>query len=131
MAGQGEGLTHRQEQALAALLVQPSIDRAAEACKVNERTLRRWLREQAFLTAYRDARRQEVEAAVSLLQRIAAKAVATVHRNLDCNKPAVEVKAAVAIIDRALRGVELLELVERVEELERRDQARKNGGEVP
>jgi hypothetical protein len=128
VAGHGDKLSRKQEQALAALLELPTIAAAADKVGIGERTLRNWLKLPAFQAAWRDARRQVVEESVALLQRIAAKAVATVHRNLDCNKPAVEVAAAFGVLDRAVKGVELVELVERIEALERAEEARKARG---
>jgi hypothetical protein len=118
-AGHGEKLSRKQEAVIAALLSQPTIDRAAAACEVGERTLRRWLKEPAFLTAYRDARRQVVEEAIALLQRLAGVAAATVHRNLTCGKAGVELAAAFGVIDRALKGVEVVDLIAEVEGLRR------------
>jgi hypothetical protein len=126
-AGHGEKLSRTQEKAISALLAQPSLDRAAAACKVNERTLRRWLKEPGFLAEYRSARRQTVEMALALLQRVTGLAVEALVRNLTTGKSSSEVSAALGILDRAVRGVELVDLVERVEELERRAQQEKKG----
>jgi hypothetical protein len=128
MADTGGQLSGRQERVLLALLDTPSIKAAAAATGVNEKTVRRWLRQPEFQAAYRAARRAVVEETLALLQRIGAKAVAALHKNLACEKPAVEVAAAVAILDRAIRGVELSDLAERVEELER-DKERQQEGE--
>jgi hypothetical protein len=117
-------LTGRQAAVLAALIEAPSVRAAAATCKVSERTIRRWLAEPAFLAAYRAARRQVVEEAVALIQRVAGAAVAALHKNLTCDRPAVEVAAAVAILDRAIKGIELADLAETVEELLRRDKER-------
>ena len=125
MAGHGEKLSRMQEKAISALLAQPSLDRAAAACKVNERTLRRWLREPAFLAEYRAARKQRVEMSLALLQRVTGLAVEALVRNLSSGKASSEVASALGILDRAVKAVELVDLVERVEELERRDHERK------
>ena len=53
------------------------------------------------------------------LQEAAAEAVVTLRRNLSEPTPqAVQVRAAVAILEHAARGVELLDLAERVAALE-------------
>lgn len=67
---------------------------------------------------YRAARRQVVERAVSEMQSATNEAVETLKRNLHCEKPAVEVRAAQIIIEQAVKGVELVDLQERVERLE-------------
>jgi transposase-like protein len=106
--------------AVSALLSQPSITAAAKTCGVDESTLRRWLRKPKFLALYRNARRQVVEAAIARLQTVTAAAVATLEKNLSCKNPAVEIRAAATILDLALRGVELDDLVTRIEGLERK-----------
>jgi hypothetical protein len=115
------GLTAKQEAALTALLNHPTIKRAAEACGVPERTIYRWLDEcPAFARAYRRARRQAFGHAISLAQQGAAMAVGTLIRLL--NDPACGNSAKVAAATNLLRfgreGIELDELVERIEALE-------------
>src|SRR5262245_17405561 len=117
MAGHGEKLTRRREQALAALLAAPSITAAAGQMGINEKTLRLWLRDPDFSRAYREVRRQVVEHAVMLLQQTTSLAVATLHRNLTCGAGAVEVRAALGILEHALGAVELMDLAQQVEEL--------------
>ena len=50
--GHGEKLTRKQEQAVAALLEQPTVLRAATVAGVSERTLRLWLKDPGFKAAY-------------------------------------------------------------------------------
>jgi nitrogen-specific signal transduction histidine kinase len=109
----------KQDQAIAGLLTAGTHAEAAVAAGISEATLQRWLRDPGFVAAYRQARRQVVEAAVAQLQRATSNAVATLERNLDCKNPSVEVRAAATILERATKAVELVDLAERVEELER------------
>ncbi len=118
MIGHGEKLTRKHEQAIAALLSEPSIKAAAESCGVGEATLYRWLQLPSFAVAYRTARRQVVERAVSELQAACGEAVSTLKRNLSCDIPGVEIRAAQIIIEQAVKGVELMDLQDRVERLE-------------
>ena len=107
------------------MLAHPTIADAARSIGVGESTLRRWLREPAFCEAYRVARRQAVEVAIGTLQQAAAEGVTTLRRNMsETTPPAVQVRAAVAILEHAARGVELLDLAERVAALE--ESARKD-----
>ena len=108
----------REEQAIAALLSEPTIEAAARKAGIGESTLLRWLREPSFKAAYRAARRSLVESAVGRLQQAATKAVAALERNLTCGIPAVEVGAARSVLDQAIKAVELVDLAERVEQLE-------------
>src|SRR5207244_683622 len=85
---------------------------------ISESTLIRWMAEPAFKARYREARRHVVEHAVSQLQQAASEAVDALTRNLACGIPSVEVGSAKAILDQAIKGVELTDLTERVEQLE-------------
>jgi hypothetical protein len=111
----------QQDLAVEALLSEPTIPAAAAKAKIGERTLRRWLAEDPdFLGAYRRARARTVEQAVALLQRLCEQAVGTLQGALNCKHPPTRVRAACAILDRALRGVELLDHEERLAALEMR-----------
>ncbi len=118
MKGHGEKLSRKQEQAIAALLSADSIKAAANICGVSEVSLWRWLQQPQFQTSYRAARRQIVERAVSELQTATSEAVATLRRNLHCENVNAEIRAAQIIIEQAIKGMELLDLQERLEVLE-------------
>lgn len=117
-AGHGSKRPQREEAALAALLTEPTIARAAEKASVSESTLLRWMAEPAFKTRLRAARREVVEAAIGRLQQATATAVEALERNLTCGIPPVEVGAARTILDQAIKAVELVDLTERIEQLE-------------
>ena len=113
----------REDLALAALLSEKTIALAAAKAGIGETTLLRWLADPAFKARYREARRQVVEQAVAQLQRAASVAVSALSRNLTCGNPSVEVGAARTILDQAIKGLELVDLAERVETLELQFQA--------
>jgi hypothetical protein len=113
-----EKTARMQEQAIAALLSHPKQEDAAKAVGISRSTLCRMPAEPAFHGAFREARRQVLDTALSSLQEAAGAAVAALKRNLGCRKSSVEVQAARAILDYSMRGVELLELEERVRQLE-------------
>jgi hypothetical protein len=117
-AGNGGKRPRREEAAVAALLAEPTIEAAAKRVGISESTLLRWLAEPAFKAQYRAARRQVVEGAIGRLQAVATKAVDALARNLTCGIPAVEVGAARSVLDQAIKAVELVDLAERVEQLE-------------
>jgi len=120
-----EGLTTRQENAVAALITEPTITRAAERCGISERTLHRWLEEPAFASAYRRARREAFGHAISVAQRVAPMAVATqVKVMTDSSAPAAsKVAAAAHVLRFAREAIELDDLAERIELLEERAKA--------
>src|SRR5262245_44957693 len=112
-----ESLTPKQERAILALLSEPSLARAAAKAEAGERTLRDWLKLPAFRAAYRAARQQIVEHAIGQVQRASGRAVKTLVRLLQCGHAGTEAKAAVSLLDFALRGVEVDDLAQQIEEL--------------
>lgn len=128
MKGHGEKLTRKQEQAIAALLSKGTVKEAASECGISEVTLWRWMQLAEFQAHYRAARRQVVERAVGELQAAAGEAVEALKRNLHCEQASVEIRAAQIILEQAVRGVELMDLQERIEALERQAAPAQKGG---
>ena len=121
MSGHGEKRARREETAISALLACPTIDGAAEQAGIAPATLRRWLAEPDFQRRYREARRQVVEQAIVRLQQAAGDAVMVLSAIAgDDSQPAgARVSAARTVLDQSFRGLELVDLVERIEQLER------------
>ncbi|WP_396452646.1 hypothetical protein [Actinomadura sp.] len=105
---------------MAALLEHTTVKAAAAACSVHERTLYRWLAEPAFKRAFREARREGFGHSVSLAQRFAPMAITTLAKLANDPKtpPAVRASACMGILKCGREGIELDELVGRVESLE-------------
>jgi hypothetical protein len=116
--GHGEKLSRKQELAISHLLTSDTLRAAAEAIGVHESTLRAWLKLPRFAAEYRERRRQIVELAVTQLQGLTADAATTLRRNLTCGTPAVEVRAATAVMELAIKAIEVADLAQRVEDLE-------------
>jgi hypothetical protein len=110
--------TNNQEKALSALLNSASITDAANKSGLSERTLYRYLEDEIFRKEYRTARRNLVENSIGQIQTATSEAVETLRRNLTCENPSVEVRAAQIILDSAYKGVEIVDILERVEVLE-------------
>src|SRR5258708_7357933 len=77
MTGHGEKFGREKEEAIAALLTQPSVEHAARSIGVSTRTLLRWLKVPEFQTAYRQARRAAFSQSVARLQQASGAAVST------------------------------------------------------
>lgn len=116
--GHGEKLSRRREQAVAALLSEPTVALAAGKAGISEATLARWLQRPEFQCAFRAARRQVVETAVAGLQSACREAVETLRRNLQAGSESVQVRSAQLILENATRGIELIDIAERLERLE-------------
>lgn len=99
-------LTGKQQAAIAALLTEPTYARAATAAGITEGTLYRWLHQPAFRAAFRQARRELVEAGVGRLQAATPHAIEALvavarHGRRDGDR----VRAANALLDHAFRGL--------------------------
>jgi hypothetical protein len=115
--GHGERLSRLQETAIAALLTSATLTEAAVAARVHEKTLRKWLKLPHFTVAFREARREVVEVAVSRLQLVAGQAVETLQASLSADRAADRIRAAVALLDHAVKAVEVYDLAQQVAEL--------------
>lgn len=115
------GLTSRQERAIDALLHDPTLARAAATVGINERTLRRWTRTPVFRSALLRARREAFSQAIGLTQRYAPVAVATLVKVMNDTGAGASAKvtAAAILLKFGREGIELEDLAERVEALER------------
>jgi hypothetical protein len=120
MSGHGEKMSRNKDKAVAALISHPSIPAAAKAVGVGASTLSRWLRDEKFNSAYRQARRQVVAQAMAKIQGAMASAVNTLGEVMgDINAPAsARVAAARNILDLGIRAVEMEDFEERLNNLE-------------
>ena len=118
-------LTPKQEQAIVALINEPSIEKAATRVGVGERTLYRWLSDPLFSSAYRSARREAFSQAIGLTQKYAPLAVNQLAKMVhDPSTPATaRVTAAVALLRFSRESIELDDLAGRIEALERQARA--------
>src|SRR5262245_39382488 len=119
MAASGR-LTAKREKVIFALLVEPTIQAAAQTAGVGKRTVYTWLKDPTFIAAYRQARAEAVSQAVARLQQASGEAVDTLKAVMaDTKAPApAKVTAAKTILEMALKGTELAELQRRLQELE-------------
>ena len=129
MVGSGSKFTRKNEEAIAALLTQRSLEDAAKTAGIGTQTLLRWLKLPEFQAAYREARRQAVQQAVARLQQATGAAAITVLKLMtDPNVPAaVKLRAAECVFAHAIKGIELEDIESRLTELERAAGATKDG----
>lgn len=100
MANKGK-LCRKWEQALAALLVEPSLAKAANASGVSLATLKRWLRSApAFQEAFAERRKAILDFASARLEAATEAALEKLIELLDDDDPAIRLRAANSILDR-------------------------------
>jgi uncharacterized protein (UPF0147 family) len=121
MAGRGEKLGRKQEEAIVALLSQRNIEDAARAICVVPRTLYRWIKEPEFDAAYRAARRAAFSQSTARLQQMCTAAVSTLGKIMvDPNAPAASrVRAADSVLNHAAKAMEIQDIEARLSDLER------------
>jgi AcrR family transcriptional regulator len=113
-------LRANQQRAITALMTQPTIEKAARAAGVSKATMFRWLAEDEFSGALREASGRLLEGAVATLQAGSGEAVEAL-RGILADKmasDAAKVSAARTILEMALRVRELFEHEQRIAELE-------------
>jgi len=113
-------LTPRQAAGVSAILSTGSMEAAARQAGTSSKTLRRWLTLPAFQAALTEGRRTAFSAALSDLRLAAVEAVAALRRILADPEtaPGVVVQAAGAVLGHAFKGVELQDVLERIQKLE-------------
>ena len=118
-----ETTTGVRERAVMALLVEPTIARAAQAAGTSERTLYRWMREdEDFKTMYRLAKREAFGQAVNLCQRLAPAAIHALAKVMTDPTASANAKvaAASAILKFGSDAIELEDITERLDRIERK-----------
>jgi hypothetical protein len=121
MVGHGAKFPRKKEEAIAALLSQKNIEEAARVVGITANTLLRWQKVPEFATAYLEARRAANAQTTARLQQASSPAVSILLKVMldPVTPPAVKVRAADIILDRAFKGSENEDLEVRVTELER------------
>jgi hypothetical protein len=111
-------ISQKQEKLIAHLLTDRTIDGACRNANVAVTTYWRWMKDERFLAEYRRARRDILESTVARLQSITVNAIDTLERNLNCENPSVETRTASVILEQAIKGLETLDIENRIETLE-------------
>ncbi len=112
--------TRRTDEAVAALLTEPTIADAASKCHISTRTLKRWLTLPSFKDRYTDAQRELLTAALNRLRTSGHDAVGVlrdVSQDTEAGS-AARVAAARSLIELLLRGCAFDELEARLQKLE-------------
>jgi hypothetical protein len=120
MPGRVSSEERKRSQAIAALLRYPTIKKAAAKIEVSEKTLRTWMKSPEFIAAFDTARREALEKAVAQLHGTATDAVTALKQALRSGDEKVKVRAALGILDRGIKGSELLDVLQRLADMEKR-----------
>ena len=110
-------LNAKQERALVTLMTCRPFDEATDQASVGQRTLRRWLQQEAFQNALQDLRRKAIASASTYLRTLAWEDVSTLRAVMtdDANSAGSRVSAARTLLELAQRAVEFEDLSVRVD----------------
>ena len=126
--GHGAKPEATRERAVLALLSEKTVTDAATRAKVSEKTLRRWLSEdEAFKTAYADARQAAFEVGIHRVQALTGQAVDTLEELLGEKKhPNVRLGAARTVAEIGIHQHDAETILRKLDEIES-DQRRHQG----
>jgi hypothetical protein len=111
-----------REQAITALITQPSVAAASQQCGMSERTLARWGKDESFAAEMKAKRDELLQSAIDRLKSSALEGgnvLIAIASNVASSESA-RVAAAKALIDYALRVAAIEDLAARIEDLERK-----------
>ncbi len=115
-----EKLSPRQQAALQALLSEACIQDAAERAHLDESTIRRYLKDEAFAAAYEEATSGMLQDAAHQMKSGLSDAVGLLRTTI-CNSAATmsnRLLAAKLVLDYGLKYVEMADIETRITALE-------------
>ena len=116
----GEKKSQKLEGFIAAMLTHPTVEAAAKAAGISHVTAWRWSKDEDFIARYRAARRDAMQHALARLEQAAAGSVECLAEvQSKGESESARVSAARCILETALKVVELNDIQERIERLER------------
>jgi hypothetical protein len=113
-------LTRRQERLILALVGSPTIKRACQRVGIEPRTYRAWKHQPGFAAALAAARGAAFCDGLERVKASAGRACRTLNKCLVAKDAGDRIRASKVLLDVALKSVELLDLVKRVQALEAR-----------
>lgn len=118
-------LSRRQLKTVPFLVSSPTYTQGCEKAKINKTTLYKWLKKPEFKAELDRQRSEIVEAAFGMIAQNIEKAVSTLVGLLDTGDDRVKRLTANDIIGHFLKRRELVDLEERIEQIEKRLETRR------
>ena len=125
---ESERLPKKQEQAIIALISHRTIEEASRASGIGKTTIFKWLQDDAFQAAYREARGKVIRQAIAQAQSACSEAIKALREIMNnTESPAsTRVSAAKAILETSIKAMETEDLIERVNRLEEKIKRRRS-----
>jgi hypothetical protein len=118
-------MDRKGEEVISCLLRCGTLAEAARQSEISESTILRWLKEPEFASQYRQARRAQLELTFHAVARSATTAIATLLQVMQSPDKfsSARVSAARAVLDLALRLIEIDDFEQRLAAVEAREEA--------
>ena len=111
-------LSIKQQNAIQALLEEPTITAAAKRVRVGRTTIYFWLRQREFTSKLEEQRQVLFRAAIDRLATETPRAIQVLSRELDSTDASQRRLAATALLNFSFRGLEFRDIDKRITELE-------------
>jgi len=120
MVGHGAKFGRKKEEAIAAMLSQPSLEAAARTLGISVQTLYRWLKIPEFKKSYLEARREVVSQANARMQQNSGFAASTLLKVMvSQDVPAsVRIRAALSVMQLSQKSLQDEDLEIRLADVE-------------
>ncbi|MGA2775654.1 MAG: phBC6A51 family helix-turn-helix protein [Candidatus Omnitrophota bacterium] len=112
-------LTTRQLVVINHLICASSIEEVSRNAKVSKPTLYKWLKDEAFKAELKRQRDEVVKESLNRLKHATMKATEGLIKLIDSSRPELRRWVCKDIIDYALKSVELEDIEERLDKVER------------
>ncbi len=115
-----ERINKKQHLVISALITERTMEDAARKAGIGKTTIFRWLQDEAFQNAYRQARSEIVRHAITQAQNACSEAI-TVLKEIMSSKEApasTRVSAAKVVLETSIKAVELEDIIARIEKIE-------------
>jgi len=112
-------LTNRQLLAINQIIASSTLEEARKKARISKGTLYAWLKDEAFKAELKNQRDKVVKEALDRLKMAMTKATKGLIKLMDTKKPDLKRWVCKDIIDYALRSIELENIEERLDKVER------------
>ena len=123
-------LTNRQLLAISQIIASKTLEEACRKTKISKATLYAWLKESTFKAELKRQRDEVVDEALDRLKCALSKAVDGLIALMDSKQPYLKHRASKDIIDYALKSIELEDIEERLDKVNKPSLKKKITNEI-
>lgn len=117
---QNPTLSGKQLKAIPLILSARNIREGCKKAHINRDTFYSWMKEPTFKNEFENQRKEIISAALDELRGLAGEAVSVLRGLLKAENETIRFKTAIAIVENVLKTMEIEDLKNRLDEIERR-----------